>query len=94
MADSKSIVCESMAPLRLAEAACEQVYQAYDLALELSTLLEVLSSLDEAPKWAFPLHRMAQRVMSATDVSHAACLRVMSRISDGGIGGVAPDVDV
>lgn len=94
MADSKSIGWESMAPLELSEIACEQVYQAYDLALELSTLLEAINAPDDAPKWSWPLYRMAARVMDAADNSHTACLRVKSRIKDGGIGGVAPDVDL
>lgn len=88
MADSKSSSWQSLTPLELAQIAVDQVSQAYDLALELSTFLEVINEPEDPPKWAFPLQRMVDRIRDAADEAHTAALRTR-----GGIGGVAPDVN-
>lgn len=72
MAEQESTV----SAFELAQQAVEQVYVAYDLALELETLLEALADPDDAPKWAFALHRMALRIKDAADLGHTAALNV------------------
>jgi len=60
----------------LAQRSVEQADVAYELALELETLLDAIGEPNDPPKWAFPLARMAQRICVATDVAHSAALNV------------------
>lgn len=72
MAEQESTV----SALELAQQAVEQADQAYELALELESLLDGLGESTNPPKWAFSLHRMANRAARAADVAHNAALNV------------------
>lgn len=72
MAEQESTV----SAFELAQQAVEQADQAYELALELESLLEGLGEPNDPPKWVFALHRMAQRTCRAADVAHTAALNV------------------
>lgn len=86
MATENSNVDVSATPLQQARAATEQVYLTYDLALELETLLAALDDSPDAPKWAWPLHRMAERVTKSADQSHIALLRMRASLEDASAG--------
>ncbi|WP_156967501.1 hypothetical protein [Comamonas granuli] len=81
MADSNSLT-----PLDLARQAVTQAEAAYELALELQTLLDALSGAkdDSAPAspLIFPLQRMANRACLAADVAHVAALRVRDGLGE------------
>lgn len=70
--------------LELAQKAVELADTAYELGLELETLLEALGEPNDPPKWVFSLHRMASRVTLAADLAHTAALRVRESV-DGGV---------
>lgn len=83
MATQNSSVDAPLSPLQLAQAAADQVYAAYDLALEMEVLLAAINEPNDAPKWAFPLHRMVERITMAADLGHTAVIRVRGAIEGG-----------
>lgn len=62
----------------LVKDACDQSDDAYELALELESLLDALCEPDNAPKWVFPIHRMAKRICQSADLAHTAAIRLRS----------------
>lgn len=80
MAEQESTV----SAFEIAQQAVELADTAYELGLELETLLEALGEPNDPPKWVFPLHRMASRVTRAADLAHTAALRVRESV-DGGV---------
>ncbi|WCM91126.1 hypothetical protein M5C99_11855 [Acidovorax sp. NCPPB 2350] len=72
MAEQESTV----SAFELSQRAVEQAYAAFDLVLELETLLLALGEPDAPPKWVFHLSRMAERASRAADVAHTAALKV------------------
>lgn len=47
----------------------------YDMALELSTLIDAFAELEPQPKWAFALSAYAGRLTNAADEAHGVALR-------------------
>lgn len=85
MADSKFTPADLQALVASADTTVDAVYAAYDLALELATLLQVFADLDPMPGWAFPLARLAGRVRDQSDEAHTSLLRLRCalRVSHG-----------
>lgn len=71
---------EVAALVALGDTATADSDQAYDMALELSTLLESFNDLEPAPKWAFALSRYAGRLASMADKAHCETLRFAAAV--------------
>lgn len=64
--------------------------RAYELALELSSILEAFNELEEPPKMVFTISRMADRVTEIADTLHCNCLRLAHRYEEQRGQGVKP----
>lgn len=72
MAERESTV----SAFELAQQAVERADEAYELALELETLLDAIGEVGDPPKWVFPLAGMTRRINAAAGIAHDAALKV------------------